>query len=378
MSELPLEGIRVLDLSRLVPGPYATMILADFGAEVIKIEPPKLGDYAREFEPVMKRESSIFYAFNRNKKSVVINLKEESGKKAFLRLARESDVILESFRPGVMDRLGVGYSVVSRENPRIIWCSISGFGQRSPYSHMPGHDLNFVALGGVLGLTGYDRPAMLGTQLADLGSALWAVVAILLALRNRERTGKGDFIDVSMLDTVVSWLHIPLAELVGFGKAPERGKTWPTGRYPSYCIYRAKDGFVAVAGLEEKFWEDICRAIGREDLIPYHQSDDPKVKEELEKEFMKHPVSYWEKLAVEKGLCLSPVKGVDEVLSDPHVKERELIWELPVEEEERKPLSIAPPVKFERIKPSVRLLPPKMGEHNREVLASGGHEGEDA
>ncbi len=375
MAGLPLEGIRVLDLSRLVPGPYASMILADFGAEVVKIEAPGIGDYARSFEPVMKRDSAIFYALNRNKKSVVLNLKEESGRKAFLKMAKEADVILESFRPGVMDRLGVGYEVVSELNPGIIWCSISGFGQKTPYRHMPGHDLNFVALGGVLDLTGYERPAMLGTQLADLGSALWAVIGILLALRNREKTGKGDFVDVSMMDTVVSWLHIPLAEFVGMGKVPQRGKTWPTGRYPSYCVYKAKDGFVAVAGLEEKFWEEICRAIGREDLIPYHQSDESWVKEELEREFSKKTVKEWEKIAIEKGLCLSPVKNVKDVLEDPQVKERELIWELEVPEEDRKPLSIAPPVKFRNISPTVRLLPPKMGEHNEEFL--GTDEGED-
>ncbi len=362
---LPLEGVKVLDLSRLVPGPYATMILADFGAEVIKIEAPGVGDYARSFEPVMKRESAIFYAFNRNKKSVVLNLKDEKDRERFLKLAEDADVILESFRPGVMDRLGVGYEAVSKVNPRIIWCSISGFGQDTPYKHMPGHDLNFVALGGVLYLTGYERPAMLGTQLADLGSALWAVVAILLALRNRERTGKGDFIDVSMLDTVVSWLHIPLAELVGHGVPPERGKTWPTGRYPSYCIYRAKDGYVALAALEEKFWVDVCRVLGREDLIPYHTSDEPWVKEELEKEFSKKTVREWEEIALRHGLCLSPIKGVEHVLEDPHVKHRGLIWELPVEDEDKKPLSIAPPVKFRNIKPTVRLLPPKMGEHNK-------------
>ena len=365
--KLPLEGIKVVDLSRLVPGPYATMILADFGAEVVKVEAPGIGDYARSFEPMMDKESAIFYAFNRNKKSVVLDLKKDEDREKFLKLVKGADVLVESFRPGVMDRLGLGYERISSINPKIVWCSISGFGQDSPYKHMPGHDLNFVALGGVLDLTGYDRPAMLGTQLADLGSALWAVIAILMALRRREATGRGDFIDVSMLDTVVSWLHIPVAEYAGFGYPPERGKTWPTGRYPSYCIYRAKDGFVAVAGLEEKFWEDICRAIGREDLIPYHQSDEAWVKEELEKEFMKRTVEEWEKIALEKGLCLSPVKGVKEVLEDPHVKQRELIWELDIPGESRKPLSIAPPVKFREFSPTVRSLPPRMGEHNGEL-----------
>ncbi len=369
-SGLPLEGVRVLDLSRLVPGPFASMILADFGAEVIKVEAPGVGDYARSFEPVMRKESSIFYALNRNKKSVVLNLKDERDKERFLSLAKRSDVILESFRPGVMDKLGVGYEKVSSLNPKIVWCSISGFGQESPYKHMPGHDLNFVALGGILDLTGYDKPAIPGTQIADLSSALWAVIGILLALRKRDLTGKGDFVDVAMLDSVISLLQIPLAEYVGYGRAPERGKTWPTGRYPSYCVYRAKDGFVAVAGLEEKFWEDICRALNREDLIPYHQSDDPRVKEELEKEFMKQSVEYWERLALEKGLCLSPVKNVKDVLDDSHVKARKLIWELDVPGEERKPLSIAPPLKFKEVKPEIRLLPPKMGEHNREIFSS--------
>ena len=364
---LPLEGIRVLDLSRLLPGPYATMILADFGAEVIKIEPPEVGDYAREFEPKMKKESAVFYMFNRNKKSVVLNLKEKEDKKKFIELAKESDIIVESFRPGVMDRLGLGYSEISKVNPGIIWCAISGFGQDSPYKHMPGHDINFVGFGGILDLTGYDRPAVLGTQLADISSALWAVIGILFALKNREKTGKGDFIDVSMLDTVIAWLGIPLAEYIATGIPPRRRETWSTGATACYDVYKAKDGFVTFAGLEEKFWVDIMKAIGREDLIPYQNSKEKWVKEEIEKTLANYSVKELEKLALEKGLCMLPVKNVAEVIEDPHVRERNLIWEIDIEGEGRVK-TIACPLKFKNMEPILKSPPPAMGEHNREIL----------
>lgn len=363
---LPLEGIRILDLTRLVPGPFATMILGDFGAEVIKIEPPGNGDYIREFEPKLKNESALFYMFNRNKKSIVINLKTDEGKETFIRLARKSDVIVESFRPKVMERLGLGYDFISTINPKIIWCSISGFGQSSSLSHMPGHDINFVALGGIMDLTGYERPAVLGTQLADLGSALWAVIAILMALRKREKTGRGEYIDISMFDTVVSWLGIPLAEYIATGKPPIRRKTWSTGATACYDVYKAKDGFVVLAGLEEKFWEDILKAIGRDDLIPYQNNTESWVKEELEKTLSSYSVKEIEEMANKMGLCMSPVKNIAEIVNSEYARERELFWELDVEEE-GKILTIAPPVKFKEIKPCVRLKPPRMGEHNDEI-----------
>ncbi|MGB9668647.1 MAG: CaiB/BaiF CoA transferase family protein [Thermosulfidibacteraceae bacterium] len=364
---LPLEGIRVLDLTRLVPGPYATMILADFGAEVIKIEQPGIGDYAREFEPKMKKESAIFYMFNRNKKSITLDLKKGEDKNKFIELAKTSDVIIEGFRPGVMDRLGLGYDRISEINPRIIWCSISGFGKESPYKHMPGHDINYVGLGGILDLTGYERPAVLGTQLADIGSALWAVIGILLALRERDKTGKGDFIDVSMFDTVISWLGIPLAEYIATGIVPKRRNTWSTGATSCYDVYEVKDGFVTIAGLEEKFWIDIMKAIGREDLIPYQNSREKWVKEEIEKTLKQFTIEEIERLAREKGLCMMPVKDISQVLEDPHVKMRELIWEIEIEEE-GKVKTIAPPIKFGNIKPIVKSPPPEMGEHNEEFF----------
>ncbi len=361
---LPLEGIRILDLTRLIPGPFASMILADFGAEVIKIEAPSVGDYAREFEPMLKRQSAMFYMFNRNKESVVLNLKEEKDKKVFLKMVEEADVIMEGFRPGVMERLELGYERIKNINPKIIWLSLTGFGKDSPDNKLPGHDINFTGMGGILSLTmAKGRPAIVGTQLADLGSALWAVIAILLALKKRDKTGEGEYIEVSMLDTVINWNHVAVAEFIAAKTPPQGGETLLTGKYPCYDIYKTKDGYITVGGLEEKFWIDICKALNREDLIPYQYSTEKWVKEELEKEFMKRENSYWKKLAVEKNLCMMPIKNIKEVLEDEHTVTRKLIWEMEVPGEGKIP-TLAPPLKFSSIKPQLRKLPPELGEQN--------------
>lgn len=363
---LPLEGIKVLDLTRLIPGPFATMILADYGAEVIKIEAPGSGDYGRKFEPMMKKESAMFYLFNRNKKSVVLNLKDQKDKEIFLKMAKEADIIIEGFRPGVMERLGLGYEKINSINPEIIWLSLTGFGENSPYSDLPGHDINFTALGGITYLTGdEEKPAIIGTQLADLGSALWAVIAILLALRKREITGKGEKIEISMLDTVINWNHVALAEYIATKRIPERKKTLLTGKYPCYEIYKTKDGFITVGGLEEKFWIDICKAINREDLIPYQYSTEDWVKEELEREFLKHKNSYWDQLIMKHKLCMMTVKNIADVLEDPHTKVRNLVWEIEIPEEGKIP-TLAPPMKFSQIEAKLRKPPPKLGENNKE------------
>ncbi len=363
---LPLEGVKILDLTRLIPGPFASMILADFGAEVIKIEAPGVGDYAREFEPMLKRQSALFYMFNRNKKSVTLNLKDPQDKTTFLNMVKDADIIMEGFRPGVMERLGLGYEKIKEINPKIVWLSLTGFGEDSPYSRMPGHDINFTGVGGILSLTtAKGRPAILGTQLADLGSALWAVIAMLLALKKREKTGTGERIEVSMLDTVINWNHVAVAELLATGSPPKGEETMLTGKYPCYHIYETRDGYITVAGLEEKFWIDICKAIGREDLIPHQYSTEEWVKAELEKEFRKKETRYWERLALENNLCMMPVKNIKEVLEDEHTKIRGLIWEVEIPEEGKIP-TLAPPVRFSEIKPQLKSPPPELGEHNEE------------
>jgi len=363
---LPLEGVKILDLTRLIPGPFASMILADFGAEVIKIEAPGVGDYAREFEPMLKRQSALFYMFNRNKKSVTLNLKDPQDKTTFLNMVKDADIIMEGFRPGVMERLGLGYEKIKEINPKIVWLSLTGFGEDSPYSRMPGHDINFTGAGGILSLTtAKGRPAILGTQLADLGSALWAVIAMLLALKKREKTGTGERIEVSMLDTVINWNHVAVAELLATGSPPKGEETMLTGKYPCYHIYETRDGYITVAGLEEKFWIDICKAIGREDLIPHQYSTEEWVKAELEKEFRKKETRYWERLALENNLCMMPVKNIKEVLEDEHTKTRGLIWEVEIPEEGKIP-TLAPPVRFSEIKPQLKSPPPELGEHNEE------------
>lgn len=205
---MALTGIRVLDLSRLLPGPFCSMILADFGAEVIKIEEPVRGDYMRSIPPLARQEGAVFLAVNRNKKSLTLNLKTEAGRCIFMQLARTADVLLEGFRPGVMARLGLDYAALREVNPRLVYCSLSGYGQAGPYHQRAGHDLNYIALGGVLSLLGGEDcpPTVPGVQLADLCGGLWAALAITLALLARERTGAGQYLDVAMLDSVVSLL----------------------------------------------------------------------------------------------------------------------------------------------------------------------------
>src|SRR5699024_6804551 len=229
---MPLESIRVLDLTRLLPGPYCTMLLADFGAEVIKIEEPTIGDYARSFEPAVDEDSAMFHSLNRNKKSVCLDLKSEEGKNTFLRMVDEADVIVESFRPGVMKRLGLDYETLKIRNPSIIFCSVTGYGQNGPYANRPGHDVNYLSYAGLLDLIGHpdEKPVIPAAQIADIGGGAYpATVGILIALFEREQSGEGQYIDISMLDGVISWLQMTLPNVLIGKQQPERGNEMLTG-----------------------------------------------------------------------------------------------------------------------------------------------------
>lgn len=268
-------GLRLLDLSRLLPGPYCSLLFADLGAEVIKVEEPGLGDYARSNLPHYGKTGvgAAYLMLNRNKKSLALNLKADAGKAIFRRLIRTADVLLESFRPGVMDRLGLGWEALRGENPGLVYCALSGYGQDGPYRNLVGHDINYMGYAGALAITGPrgGPPLMPGVQVADIGGgALMAAFAIAAALHHRARAGQGQFLDVSMTDGVVSWLANHYGPFFATGQLPVRGEERLNGGWVCYQIYETADGkHLTLGALEPKFWANLCALLRREDLIPH-------------------------------------------------------------------------------------------------------------
>jgi crotonobetainyl-CoA:carnitine CoA-transferase CaiB-like acyl-CoA transferase len=305
-----LQGTVVLDLTRLLPGAVATQQLADWGAEVIKIEEPRAGDYARDMNP------AVFASTNSGKKSVSIDLKHPRGREILLTLAREADVLIEGNRPGVMARLGLAYEDLRAVNPRLIYCSLTGYGQHGPYAQLAGHDVNYMALGGVLSLNCLVIP---GIQIADLvGGSMQAVSGILLALVARNQTGEGRHVDVSMYAGVTSLLTIPLAAWRDTGEEPASGNEVLSGRYACYNLYQGSDGrWLAVGALEPKFWSELCRRLGCEDLIP-RQFEEPQdsVKERLTSIFGAKPAGDWFEELRASDCCVTMVRRVSEVAAE--------------------------------------------------------------
>jgi crotonobetainyl-CoA:carnitine CoA-transferase CaiB-like acyl-CoA transferase len=316
----PLDGLLVLDLTRLLPGAAATMQLANFGAEVIKIEEPERGDYGRWMPPYLDGDGAVFHMVNRGKKSVALNLKSASGREAFLKLAKTADVVVESFRPGTMQRLGLSYETLRASNERLIYVSITGYGQDGPWASLAGHDINYLALGGALDLNGAcgGSPAIPGIQIADLaGGAMQAVTGVLLALAARAKTGRGQAVDVSMLDGVAWLLPVALGFHAATGQLPARGDGLLTGRYACYRVYEAADGrWIAVGALELKFWQALCRALGREHFIADQFAEDPRREEiiaELARIFRTRTAEEWFELLRPADACVTPVRNVAEV-----------------------------------------------------------------
>ena len=263
---LALEGIKVLDLSRTIPGPYCTMMLADMGADVIKIEDP---GYSMGMLPDQEKHAAYDY-LSRNKKSIALNLKSEAAKEIFHKMVLDADVIMEAFRPGVTERLGVDYESLSNVNPRIIYCSLTGFGQDGPYRDLPGHDPNYTSIAGAVALTGDEQgnPVIIRAAMGDIGSALHCVIGILAALMARHNTGKGQYIDISMTDSVLPFLTVSLLRYFRDGFIPKRG--WPS---LSINLWKTKDDkYITTGTVEPYFWERFCRALGREDLIPHQRA----------------------------------------------------------------------------------------------------------
>lgn len=373
--EHALQGIRVLDLSRLLPGPFLTMVLADMGADVVKIEAPGIGDYLRPMPPARNGISGRFLAVNRNKRSLVLDLKNERGRDALLRMAEKADVVVESFRPGVMDRLGVGYEALSSRNPGIIVCSISGYGQTGPYRERAGHDLNYVGLTGIIAMGGErdGKPGMPGTQIADMaGGGLWGSTAILGALVGRTRTGKGAHLDISMTEGALALLASELGNLdCDPAGRPSRGNQGLNGGLACYRIYRTKDGkYVSVGALEPKFWLALNAALGRkaqmsELIAPPNQQEE--IAAELAAIFAQRTRDEWIEELARHDCCCEPILELDELESHPLHRARQVFFEIDGGE--------LGPVKQVRTPvgaPAARRLAPRLGEHSREVLAEYG------
>jgi crotonobetainyl-CoA:carnitine CoA-transferase CaiB-like acyl-CoA transferase len=382
----PLDDLVVVDLSRILSGPVCTMLLADMGAQVIKVEPPPSGDDSRQWgPPFIGGISTYFLSINRNKKSLGLNLKTDDGRHVLWKLIERADVLIENFRPGVLEKLGFGYHAVAKANSRVVYCSISGFGQTGPYRDRPGYDVIAQGESGIMDLTGYPDgpPAKLGASLADVVAGLYAVNGILVALLARHRTGTGQHVDVSLLDGMVSTLTYQALIYLSTGRSPQRLGT----RHPSivpYECFQARDGFVNIAVTNQKQWENFCQVLGFSQI-----ATDPRF------ETMKSRLAHYDELRPmidqvvskmtraetiacmsEVGIPAGPINTVGEIMEDPQIHAREMVVELT--HPEYGPLRVLGiPIKLSDTPGIVENAPPRFGEHNREVLSELGYSEED-
>jgi len=363
-----LDGLVVLDLTRLLPGPYCTMLLADMGCEVIKIEQPGTGDYARTLIPI------IFEAFNRNKKSISLNLKHPEGKDLFVKLIAQSDIVIESFRPGVMARLGLGYKELQKVNNRLIYCVISGYGQDGAYAKRSGHDINYLGVSGLLSLSGSaDGPPSPGVAMpiADLSAGMFAVIGILAVLHMRHKTGEGQFIDVSMTDGLLSWMGTYLPEH-GHIEVSKRTKM----RRPGNGVYRTKDDkFITVGAVEDIFWNKLLATLQLSDQFSGQEYDSSTKRIEhaeslnnaIQEKILTRTAHEWLEIFNNQDIPCGPVNFLDDLESDPYVVSRELIVEVntpswgPLKE-------VRFPLKFSKATTEIKNPAPALGEHNQEIL----------
>ncbi|HEX4448373.1 MAG TPA: CaiB/BaiF CoA-transferase family protein [Polyangiaceae bacterium] len=371
MPSRPLDGIRVLDLSRLLPGPFASLVLADLGAQVDKIEDPDGGDYLRVMPPMQGDTSSMFLALNRNKRSACLDLKKEGGRQALLALARRYDVVLEQFRPGVLDRLGLGHRLLLETNPRLVVCALTGYGQDGPLAKRAGHDLNYLARAGVLGMCGpADGPPQVpGFQLADIGGGLWCVAGILAALQRRSATGEGSVVDVSMLESSMAFAFSGFGQLFG-GSGPPRGAGLLTGGLALYGTYATRDGrFVTLAALEPKFWLAFCAGAGLEPdmgaLFPGpHQGE---LKAKLRALFVSRTRAEWEAFGRQHDCCLEPVLEPEELEGDEQLRARGAFFEID------SPWGRLQQLRTPLTEPGAEHTPPpRQGEHTDAILREAG------
>jgi alpha-methylacyl-CoA racemase len=378
-----LSDIKVLDLTRLLPGGFCSLLLADLGADVVKVEDTGGGDYVRWAPPYYGSEddhalgtrSALYLALNRGKRSIRIDLKSQGGRAAFLRLVPKYDVVLESFRPGVLDRLGVGYRALREINPRLVYCAISGYGQTGPNTQRAGHDTNYLALGGLLGLTGRPDgpPIQSAGQIADVGGgALMAAFGVMAALHERARSGEGQLVDVSMTDGALSWLALVAARYFCDRVVPGRGDLELAGGILCYYPYEASDGWVSCGALEPKFWQAFCGGVDRPDLVEKQfQRPGSDAWREVADVFRSRSRGEWRAFNDEHDCCIEPILDLDEALQSELVREREMVVEL-----EQPGLGVVRqlgvPVKLSRTPGAAGRPAPALGEHTEEVLSDAG------
>lgn len=378
---MALEGIKVIDLTRLGPGPYCTMLLADMGAEVIKIEAGG-GRASQTIESMEDEVAERRRAFNpegRNKRSIVLNLKMDAARQVFYKLVKDADVVVEEFRPGVLKRLGVDYDTISKINPKVILCSITGYGQDGPYAQLPGHDINYMSVAGAQSMIGPRNgpPVMTFNLIGDYsGGSMQAALGITLALLARERTGKGQHVDISMTDGVVSLMHAEAAGYFDTGRIPSRGDLLVIGGAPFYGVYETRDGkYVTIGALEPWFYSNLCELIERPDLLPYEWDITKwdQLSEELRQIFKTRDRDEWVELLRTKDVCVAPVYTVDEVFEDPQVLHRKMLVEME-HPTLGKVKQVGIGIKMSDTPGEVRSVAPRPGEHTDEVLGSLGYD----
>ncbi len=375
----PLASLKILDFSTLLPGPFGSMILADLGAEVLRVEAPHRPDITRAFPPLEGGISAWHALLNRSKRSIALNLKQPEAVTVVKRLVQNYDIVLEQFRPGVMDRLGVGYETLQQVNPALIYCALTGYGQTGPYRDRAGHDINYLSLAGVMSHTGRkaDGPTPLGVQIADVGGGSFgAVMGILAAVIHRQQTGEGQFVDISMFDTSLAWNALASAQYLVGGENPEP----ESGRLNGgsfYDFYATSDGrYLSVGSLEPKFWRSFCQAIERPDLVEQGHSPDLEIQQSLKREIQKtiaaRPLAAWLDIFAEVDACVEPVLTVEEVVEHPQTQARQMLVDVPRLDGTTQ-RQVASPYKFSRSQPAYKHTGVTLGIHTEEVLTEAGY-----